>query len=212
MRELLYQLDVEALRWLNLSLSNPGMDHFWLFITQMHKQPVIAFGLFPVLLLALFYAYKGRVLRLLAAVGLAIAATDLLSYRVVKGLVQRARPFEQPQIAVWLRHVGTAHGPSFPSNHAANCFAAAAVLAWYFPPARKFFYTLALLVALSRVALGVHYPSDVLVGAMLGFFVGVIVRARLLNQYNWFSLEPIVSKPEVKSGNWRTRSRRLAED
>jgi undecaprenyl-diphosphatase len=101
--------------------------------------------------------------------------------------------------------VGTAHGASFPSNHAANCFAAAAVLSWYFRRWRALFYTLAGAIAISRVALGVHYPSDVLAGAILGYFVGWLVTTELAKQMR-------VSKKTKKSWDWRSRSKRLMRD
>ena len=107
--------------------------------------------------------------------------------------------------ATWLRKIGTAHGPSFPSNHTANTFAAAVVLSWYFRRGRALFYTLAIAVAISRVALGVHYPSDVFAGMILGYIVGLLVTSELGKQMR-------VSKKAGESWDWRSRSKRLARD
>src|SRR5690606_8495323 len=130
--------------------------------------------------------YRGQMWKPLLFSGLAVAAADMLSYRVIKGMITRPRPLPNEEIADWVRKVGEAHGPSFPSNHAANVFAVAMILGWYFPRARYFFYAFATLVAYSRVALGVHYPSDVLCGALLGIFVGLLIRSLVLNQFRLF--------------------------
>ncbi len=64
---------------------------------------------------------------------------------------------------------------SFPSGHAAASFAVAAVLARHFPRAAWVVYGLAAGVAMSRVVRGSHFPTDVLVGAILGFLLGIFV-------------------------------------
>ena len=63
------------------------------------------------------------------------------------------------------------HGHSFPSSHAANTFAAGTFLALRFPRWRPVL-AIPVLVAYSRVYVGVHYPSDVFGGAALGAGVG----------------------------------------
>jgi len=197
---------------LNVALANPTLDHFWLYITQLHKQSFMVFVAFPALFMALLYIYSWRIIKPLAALTVTIGLSDAIAYRLIKNMVLRPRPFNNPEVAGWLRKVGEAHGPSFPSNHAANCFAGAAVLSWYFPRGSYFFYSLAALVAYSRVALGVHYPGDVLAGTVLGIVVGFVIRIYLLERVSWFRFHPVVSKVETYSGDWRTRTRRLEQD
>jgi membrane-associated phospholipid phosphatase len=64
---------------------------------------------------------------------------------------------------------------SFPSGHAANAAGGAYALARLAPEGRAIFWTLALLVSISRIYLGVHYPADVLGGWLLGLVVAWLV-------------------------------------
>lgn len=211
MGEWIYNLDLSALHLLNVQLAHPWMDQFWLAMTQLHKLVWVQYAVLPVLLVLMFYRLRARALTVLLALGLAIGLSDTLCYRGIKSVVERARPFENPQISSWLRKVGDAHGPSFPSNHAANAFAGATVLAWYFRRWRFFFYSFATLVAASRPALGVHYPSDALAGAFIGSLCAWLLIALLFNSVNLFRLPPPVSAGNEDSGDWRLRSRRLSE-
>lgn len=61
---------------------------------------------------------------------------------------------------------------SFPSGHAAVVFAALPILDREFPKLKWAWFVFAVLVVLSRLYVGVHYPSDLLAGCILGFFVG----------------------------------------
>lgn len=188
MSEFLLQLDYDVLHFFNVTLSNPVLDQFWLLFTDLHKHwwgilIMAAALIYPA------YIYKMGIVKVIAALALAIALTDAITYRVFKKAIGRERPSRNVEIAEWLRPVGEAHGPSFPSNHASNCFAAATVLAWYFRKRRHYFYTFAFLVAISRPALGVHYPSDIAAGAILGISVAMICRTLILQRVKWFRLE-----------------------
>jgi undecaprenyl-diphosphatase len=68
------------------------------------------------------------------------------------------------------------NNPSFPSGHAATSFACAATLAWLTPLPRIALFAIAALVAFSRVYNGVHYPLDVIGGAVLGLLVATALR------------------------------------
>src|SRR4029453_8853454 len=92
----------------------------------------------------------------------------------VKPFIARPRPF----VAVApTRVVGHYRPPtySFPSGHAALAFAAATVLSVGVPRLKAAWLALAVLVAFSRVYIGVHYPLDVACGAVLGITVGILV-------------------------------------
>jgi undecaprenyl-diphosphatase len=105
---------------------------------------------------------------LIVAVGDALAD---LAAEVGKVLVDRHRPFEHQLGPPSARH-------SFPSGHTATSFACATILAAYVPRLRVPFFLLAALIGLSRIYNGMHYPSDVLAGAILGVLVAFgVVRA-----------------------------------
>jgi undecaprenyl-diphosphatase len=199
--DFLMGLDLAILRFFNSTLGSPWMDHFWLFITQMHKYKIISFVIAPVLIGWVVYIYRWEAVKLLVALGLAIALADSIAYRGIKQIYERPRPFQNSATSAWLRKSGSAHGPSFPSNHAANCFAAAVVLSWYFRRYRYVFYTLAATVAISRLMLGVHYPSDVLAGAILGICVGWLVTTEMAKRMR-------VSKKRKQDRDWRSLARR----
>jgi undecaprenyl-diphosphatase len=104
---------------------------------------------------------------------IAIALADW-SATALKALVDRPRPplrYAEPKALVAVPHDG-----SFPSGHAATSFAAATMLAFSFPRLAPLLYLLATAVAFSRVYVGVHYPLDVVGGALLGVLVATALR------------------------------------
>jgi undecaprenyl-diphosphatase len=110
--------------------------------------------------------------RLLLAVGLA----GLLVDGITKPIVGRTRPWvDHPEY----RDLGwRPDSASFPSGHAATAAAGAFAFARLWPAAAAPAWALAALIAFSRVALGVHFPSDVVVGFILGAAAAWFVCAR----------------------------------
>ena len=112
--------------------------------------------------------------------GASIGAADLISVRLVKPQVARVRPCKADPEHV-AHPFGCGSGQSFPSTHASDTAAAAAVFSWAAPRLSAAGIALALLVGISRVYLGAHWPTDVLAGWALGAAVGagLVLLARL---------------------------------
>jgi undecaprenyl-diphosphatase len=113
------------------------------------------------------------------AIFLYVTLADLIA-SVSAFLLREAIGRERPPLRFAEPHplVHVPGNPSFPSGHAATSFACAATLAWLTPLSPIALYALAVLIAFSRVYVGVHYPLDVVGGAALG--LGVATALRLL--------------------------------
>ncbi len=93
----------------------------------------------------------------------------ILIYSQLKNRLVRKRPFISfPDIHA---HTAPLDKYSFPSGHTMNAVNFAVLFTWAFPPLAYLVVPFALLVALSRVILGMHYPTDVMVGAALGLIL-----------------------------------------
>ncbi len=101
---------------------------------------------------------------------------------IIKNVIGRARPFVVAGPDVWAYEPFTWHPryASFPSGHATTAFAALVAIGAIFPQARALLWIYAVLIALSRVMLTAHHPSDVIGGAIVGAVGAVMVR-------NWFA-------------------------
>ena len=118
-------------------------------------------------------AYKWAI----AAMALAIALTVVI-FKAVKNLVGRPRPFE-----TWDSLACIMLPPdrfSFPSGHTMTAFSVIGVLYVLVPGAWFLLLPVAVLIGLSRVYLGLHYPTDVLIGALLGSAIGLLVGGRFI--------------------------------
>lgn len=167
-------LDTTLFYWINSVGSNSIFDFLLpLFRERWFWAPFYLFIL--VFTLQNFGRRKGMivVLGLVLAVGLA----DYTSSTLIKKNVQRLRPCNDPAVrALVVQRVSCGSGYSFTSSHAANHFAAAVflsmVLGARISRIGKGLLLWAAAIAYSQVYVGVHYPGDVLGGALLGSGIG----------------------------------------
>ncbi len=150
---------------------NPALDSLWFALSSRE------FGALAGLVLALWllHHYRKHALIPLLQLAMAAALADSLGARVLKPFFARMRPsFALVGDAVRVLSP-VADSPSMPSGHSATAFAVATVMALRIPRAGWVLYPFAILVALSRVGVGVHWPSDILAGALFGISIGALV-------------------------------------
>lgn len=147
------------------------LDAVWVVATSR------PFGIAVTLAFAAWLAVrlKRQVLLPLAQLGAAIAVTDAFGARVIKPAIGRLRPSfvladDLVRVLVPASNVG-----SMPSLHSANAFAVATVVTLTYPRAGLAAFPVALLIGFSRVGVGVHWPSDVLAGAVYGSSIGALI-------------------------------------
>ena len=154
------EFELRACLRFNASMHSAGVLH--LFRTASRAgDGVLWYSLIAAL--ALFYGPEGRA----AALQCALAGTaGLLLYRGLKGVLVRERPF------ITHRSIVCGHRPldrfSFPSGHTLHAVSFTLLIGNVVPATLLVLLPVALLIALSRVVLGLHYPSDVLAGGLLG--------------------------------------------
>ena len=157
-------IELSVLDWIQ-TLHTPFLDKIMVFITRLGDAGIIWIVLSIVLLLIPKTRKSGAVMVV------ALVVDVLLCNIVLKNLVARTRPYDV-NTGVHLL-VAKLHDYSFPSGHTAASFAS--VTALYLAGERKLWkpaLVLACLIAVSRLYLYVHYPTDVLGGMVFGILAG----------------------------------------
>ncbi len=174
MTELFTQWDVSILLWIN-GHATPFLDQVMLFASN--KFTWIPFYLY---LLYFIVKEKGKyTLAVLLFAAAAIALSDQTSVHAFKFVFHRLRPCHDPALQGLIRtvehHCGGSYG--FVSSHAANSFALIGFLSLILkkrePLLKIALWLWGILIIYSRVYLGVHFPSDVLAGAVVGLALGL---------------------------------------
>src|ERR671936_293035 len=163
-------MDYRLYRWIN------GIDrhHTWLphtfNVIESVGVVVIAVAAFGLWLLA--RPGGSPRWKLAAASALAAAGLGLLINRLIAHFWDRRRPYETHRGVYTLSH---SHDPSFPSDHASAAFGIAFAVLVFDPVAGALFTAAAALIGLGRILVGVHYPGDIVAGALVGLAAALVV-------------------------------------
>ena len=144
---------------------NKFLDKFMVLLTHLGELGFLWF--FTAFIL--FIANEPYRMYLPIFLGLIIVIT--LNEAVLKPIIKRPRPVCKVMHAIARKP----RSYSFPSSHAATSFVTATIITQFYPIIGLACFGLASLMALSRVYLKVHYPSDIAAGAVIGIIVGILI-------------------------------------
>ncbi len=168
-------------------LTNPVTDPVMYLISE--KMVWVPF--YAAIAFFLFWQFGKKAWVILALIGLSVIASDFFTSGIMKPAFERFRPCHDPEIG---DQVNIVHGCGgrygFASSHAANTFALATFL---FLLLKRYYWGIFFIflwsgfISFSRIYLGVHYPGDVVVGAMVGIFFAMLfyLILNLIMQKGW---------------------------
>ena len=141
-------------------LNNPYAEEFFGIVTNLGS------SVFWILAIILFWIKKKKKLSLQLFFAFVI---DTVLLAVLKFTFLRPRPFQVFDLGFDVNI-----GPSFPSGHTERAFSGALILSHHYKKYAVLFYSLSILVAVSRIYLGLHFPLDVVIGAVNGLIIGAL--------------------------------------
>lgn len=166
-------------------------EQLFLVLNRMHESwldPVMwlfskteaSIPLYVLLLFHLYKVYREKTWTILLFVALLIIMTDQFTSGLMKPFFERLRPSHEPSLTGMVHIVNGYSGGSygFASSHAANTFGIAMLLSCLLrkeKPWISWVFLWAAFVSYTRIYLGVHYPGDILVGALIGILFGWLV-------------------------------------
>ncbi len=186
MIDFLATIDRELFLFLN-DLHNPFLDFLMYWITKQETW----YPFYLLIIVWMFWKYGKRAIVPLLLIIIAITISDQVTSSLMKPFFERLRPCHTPDIQHLVHTVSGCGGMyGFASGHAANSFTLATLLFLFFKSRINYLWIIffwATLIAYSRIYVGVHYPGDILTGAIIGSIVAWI----LFLLYLKFSTNPI---------------------
>lgn len=164
----LLNIDNNIFRAIN-NIQNTALNYFMFLVSLLGELAIIWF-FFGALIL---YKNKKDGKKIFILMTLAIALTVIINHAVISYFIFRERPYLALSEVYQLGKQWT--DSSFPSGHVSSAMAATVVLGRYYKKYLLYMIIFVLLTMLSRIFLGMHYPSDVLAGVLVGLFSGYSV-------------------------------------
>jgi len=150
----------------NFAGRNIYLDFFGIFCAKY-----LGYILILILFLFLIKNFKKYLPTVIKILGAVILSRVLIA-ELIRFFWQRPRPFVENNVNLLINHSST---HSFPSGHATFFFALSTVVYFYNKKTGILFLVASSLIAVSRVFCGIHWPSDIIIGALVGIFSGWII-------------------------------------
>ncbi|MFM9944307.1 MAG: phosphatase PAP2 family protein [Bacteroidia bacterium] len=175
MLEFLYSLDLKVLYFINHILSNPVFD----VVMPIFRGKLTWIPVYIIIVYFIIIKYGLKSIWVIGFALLTVLITDQISAGIIKPYFERLRPCNNPDLVSWLYLPnGKGSGWSFVSSHATNHFAVAVYFIMSFINYRNQYKIIvpflgwALLIGFAQIYIGFHYPSDIIVGGILGSIIG----------------------------------------
>lgn len=182
--------DIKAFEFINSSLSNTLFDE----VLPWFREPLFWFPFYIFIAGFVFFNFGRKAYWFVIFLILTASSSDLVSSRPIKKTIKRLRPCNTEYVHV-IERVQCGSGYSFTSSHAANHFAVATfivmTLGQSFQKIKPWCWIWAGLVGFSQVYVGLHFPLDIIGGALLGIILGKIW-ALLFNKYYGYIINSAV--------------------
>lgn len=167
----LLDIDEAVFYWINVNWSNSFFD----LLIPWLREPLFWIPLYVFIIGFCLFNYQQKGYFIILMLILNVGTADLLSNRVFKKNIQRPRPCKTLDHSKMILRVRCGSGYSFTSNHAANHFALSFFMIFLLGTGRRrlkiVLASWAASIAIAQVYVGVHYPLDVIAGAMLGISI-----------------------------------------
>jgi undecaprenyl-diphosphatase len=152
-------------------LRNDVLNKFFLLVIYISSEVIIFASL------TILFIWKKNKRKWIVPLWLTFGISAIVSF-ILKTTIQRARPFQLGIVSLLPSLQEASHNIwnfSFPSSHAMFVFCAIPILSQQYPKLKKIWIGIAVLIAFSRVYSGLHFVSDVIAGAFLGYVIGILV-------------------------------------